>query len=314
MIQSDAKSSFAALVTAQSTQEIDTAEIGPEGIAEVIFAVRALPKKKTAEADLTGGTDDEIWVGNAGGVEVTVDVARLECVREIFERPAIADRCLDKAAYGIGDLFAATVTHSDVEQHAVVVSCGFLELLKRFEHRTGKVLEAPNSLDAYAMFVDARVRGKVACFALEELHKVCDLELGTFVEVVGAEDPNCHMRDTQAEAPLEHLMCLFHTEIVAEKEVVQAQLAGEAPVAVQDKADVSRCGVCTNFLLETLLIEVIERFGHRSGETNERIAQHVSERMPFEGRALGPDHCRRAYCAMDEGFLNSHMIPSACFL
>src|SRR5690242_9329628 len=69
-----AVTTLAGRVGPDRTQEIDAAEVGPVGLAEVELALRALPEQEAAEALLAGGSDHQVRIGLALGVEVLCDV------------------------------------------------------------------------------------------------------------------------------------------------------------------------------------------------------------------------------------------------
>src|SRR4029077_12749190 len=99
----------AALPLAEGTQrpqEVDLAEVGPVGLAEVELAVRALPEQEPAEPLLPGGADDEVRVGLALGVQVLGDVLDVDHLGELLDARAATGVLLQERAHGIGDLTA----------------------------------------------------------------------------------------------------------------------------------------------------------------------------------------------------------------
>src|SRR5215472_10641784 len=72
-IRSAAIAPPALLKGANSAQEIDFAEGRPQHIGKIEFAVRALPQQEAGEADLTARANDQIGVGQTGGVKMTGD-------------------------------------------------------------------------------------------------------------------------------------------------------------------------------------------------------------------------------------------------
>ena len=50
------------LVAPDGAQKVDAPEGGPVGVAEVVFAVGALPEQEAAQPDLAAGADDEVGV------------------------------------------------------------------------------------------------------------------------------------------------------------------------------------------------------------------------------------------------------------
>jgi hypothetical protein len=73
---------------AQCSQEVDLAERGPVGIAEVQFGVHALPAHEAGDALLTAGADDQVGIGLPGCVQVPGDVVGGEDFGEPGERTA----------------------------------------------------------------------------------------------------------------------------------------------------------------------------------------------------------------------------------
>src|SRR5699024_12775843 len=69
-IPSPAEAALPHRVRAQRPQEIHSEEIGPECLAEVEFAVRALPEEEPAKTLLAGGPDHGvgIWLPPGGHV------------------------------------------------------------------------------------------------------------------------------------------------------------------------------------------------------------------------------------------------------
>src|SRR3982751_5715020 len=62
----------------QRPQEVDLAEVGPVGLAEVELAVRALPQQEAAEPLLARGADHQVRIRLALGVEVLRDVVDVD--------------------------------------------------------------------------------------------------------------------------------------------------------------------------------------------------------------------------------------------
>src|SRR5690606_27681281 len=64
-----AEAALALRVAAQRAKEVDLAEVRQDRIADVVFRERGLQEQEPADPLLPGGTDDEIWVRLAFGVE-----------------------------------------------------------------------------------------------------------------------------------------------------------------------------------------------------------------------------------------------------
>src|ERR1700729_1064204 len=61
-------------VAAKCPQEVDLAERGPVGVAEVELGVHGLPEQEVGYALLAAGPDDQVGVGLPGRVQVPGDV------------------------------------------------------------------------------------------------------------------------------------------------------------------------------------------------------------------------------------------------
>src|SRR3954468_2690603 len=69
----------------QRAQEVDPAEVGPQGVAEVELRMRTLPEQEPTEALLARRTDDEVRVGLTPGVEVLGNVLHVEQRRDLLQ-------------------------------------------------------------------------------------------------------------------------------------------------------------------------------------------------------------------------------------
>src|SRR6202035_1076200 len=75
-------------VAAKCPQEVDLAERGPVGVAEVELGVHGLPEQEVGYALLAAGPDDQVGVGLPGRVQVPGDVVGGEGLGEPGERAA----------------------------------------------------------------------------------------------------------------------------------------------------------------------------------------------------------------------------------
>jgi hypothetical protein len=75
-------------VAAQCSQEVDLAERGPVGAAEVHFRVHGLPEQEAGYALLAVGADDQVGIGLPGCVQAPGDVVGGEGLGESGERAA----------------------------------------------------------------------------------------------------------------------------------------------------------------------------------------------------------------------------------
>jgi hypothetical protein len=67
------KAAIASLVIQQCLMKGVAVKIRPEGFGEVKLGVGQLPEEVIAEALFATGTDEEVWVWNALGVEVLLN-------------------------------------------------------------------------------------------------------------------------------------------------------------------------------------------------------------------------------------------------
>src|SRR3569833_323735 len=91
--RSDGSGAVAAMsrgVGADRPQEVDLAEVRPDGLAEVELRVGALPEHEAGEALLSRRADDEIRVGLAAGVEMLGNVLNVEDLGEFLDAGAPA--------------------------------------------------------------------------------------------------------------------------------------------------------------------------------------------------------------------------------
>src|SRR5215204_1656070 len=104
-------------VGADGPQEVDPAEVGPIGLAEVELRLGTLPEQEAAEPLLSRRTDHEVRVGLALGVEVVGDVLDIDDPRELLQRGAFGGVLLEEGPYGVRDLAASAVPDGDVDDH-----------------------------------------------------------------------------------------------------------------------------------------------------------------------------------------------------
>src|SRR3990172_4138404 len=85
----------ALLIIPDGSEEADLAKGGPVGVAEVEFAVGALPEEEAREADLAARPDNEIRIGKIVHVEILADLFGRDLVGHLHEghpppRPILA--------------------------------------------------------------------------------------------------------------------------------------------------------------------------------------------------------------------------------
>src|SRR4249919_445875 len=108
---SGTEAALALRIRADRPQEVDLAEVGPVGLAEVELALGALPQEEAAEALLPRRPDHQVRIGLALGVEVLGDVVDVDDLGELLETRAALGVLLEQRPDGIGDLAATAVRH-----------------------------------------------------------------------------------------------------------------------------------------------------------------------------------------------------------
>src|SRR5262245_1133804 len=119
-------------VRADGAQEVDLAEVGPVGLAEVELALRRLPEQEPAEALLPGGTDHQVGVGLTLRVEVLGDVLDVDRLGHLLEAAAALGLALEQRPHRVGDLAPAAVRDGHVDQHALHVGGRLHGLLQAY--------------------------------------------------------------------------------------------------------------------------------------------------------------------------------------
>src|SRR5689334_676153 len=184
-------------VGAQRPQEVDVAEVGPVGLAELELTVGALPQQEPPEPLLPGGADHQVGVGLALGVEVLGDVLDVEDLGELLDRGPPGGVLLQHRADGVGDLAPTAVADRDVDQQAVDVAGrirGLLELVRRLgrqQVQRADGVEPP-----------AAGGGQPGDGGLDDPQQRGELGGGT-VEVVGGQQPEGDDLDADLLAPTE---------------------------------------------------------------------------------------------------------------
>ena len=112
-----AEAALALGVRADRAQEVDPAEVGPVGLAEVELAVRALPQQEAAEPLLARGADHQVGVGLALGVEVLGDVLDVDDLGELLE-----SRCPARRAPGSSERTASAISRRPPYPTAMLTS------------------------------------------------------------------------------------------------------------------------------------------------------------------------------------------------
>jgi len=110
-----AQAALPARVVAQRAQEVDTPEIRPVDLTEVVLRVHRLPQQEAGQTLLTRGADDQVRIRLALGVQVLGDVLLGQRVRYLLQggpgRGPLAQEIADR----VGDLLPPAVADGDID-------------------------------------------------------------------------------------------------------------------------------------------------------------------------------------------------------
>src|SRR5918993_275770 len=218
---------------AQRPEEVNLAEVGPVGLAEVELTVRALPQEEASEALFPRRADDEVRVRLTLRVEVLGDVLDIDDLGELLDARASRGVLLEERAHGIRDLAPAAVAHGDVDEHALDVTGPVIGGLEAAGGRRGQEVEGTDGVDAPSMGVREAVHG-----SLDDAEQRAKLTLRT-VEVVGREQPERDDLDPYLVAPRQEVGDVVGAGLVA---LAGAGAPGTRPptVPVEHDPDVPR--------------------------------------------------------------------------
>src|SRR6201997_5329524 len=87
-----AVAAFAFLIVDEGFEEAGAIEIGPESFGDEDFGVGNLPEEEIADAHFAGGSDEEIGVGEIGGVEMAGEIFFGDGLRRMIHGWNLADR------------------------------------------------------------------------------------------------------------------------------------------------------------------------------------------------------------------------------
>ena len=136
----------------------------------------------------------------------------------------------------IGDLLATAVRDRDREDQGAIVSRRPLSCSKRSPSRRRQEIEATHGFDPNTVTVDRGVSSQSLEVSTADVR---DPRLRSS-QVVDRSHPKRHGRDSEIEAPSEHVVELLGAEIVGCSGMGEAVLGGVAAVAIKDNPDVAR--------------------------------------------------------------------------
>src|SRR5450631_991104 len=160
-----AVAAFAFLVFDEGFEQAGAVEIGPERFGDEHFGVGDLPEEEIADAHFSAGTNQEIGIGQAVGVEVagelifgdaldvTISVS-IDLAIAVRVGVAVAVALREYRVHRVDDLGAAAVVQSDTQAHAAVGGGAFGGFADVFLHRGRKIAGAAEKAHANIVFLD----------------------------------------------------------------------------------------------------------------------------------------------------------------
>src|SRR5690349_1016232 len=237
-------------VRAQRAEEVDPAERGPVGVAEVELGLGALPQQESAQALLSRGPDDQVRIGLAGRVQVLGDVLDIEDAGQLLDRGALGRVGLQQGPDRVRDLPPAAVADGHVDQQAAAAGRDLAGVLERTGGLRGQQVQGPDRVDSPAA-VDELAHG-----FLDDPQQRLELA-GRAAQVVGRQQPQGDHLDAVLLAPLQQLEDLVGALLVPPADVGHSRRPGPAPVAVAHHANVVRDRSRRQTPLEPPLIEPV---------------------------------------------------------
>ena len=211
--------------------EVVGGEVGPERVGDEDFGVGDLPEQEVGDAVFAGGADEQIGIGDAGGVETGLELGLVDGIG----REQAGGDVAGEAAGGIGEFGAAAVVEGEAEHGAGAVRGGGGDGVKGGEHGGGQALAAAD--DGETEIFAGEFFALTFAVSDAEVHQGLDFLGGAFPvferegvegDVLDAEQaagPNDGADGGGAGAMAEH--------------AGQAMGAGPAPIAVHDESDVA---------------------------------------------------------------------------
>src|SRR5258708_28298399 len=137
-----AEAALAALEVVQGDEEVELAEVGPQGLGPADLRVSELPEEEIGDAHVAAGASHQLQGRQARGPEplldgLGVDLRRLE--------PILGDA----ASHG-DDLLAAAVAERARQDHLVVLRAVEPQLLQRIAHPRGQPVQLADGVQADA--------------------------------------------------------------------------------------------------------------------------------------------------------------------
>jgi hypothetical protein len=115
-------------------------------VTEPALAVSALPQHEIADPLLARGTDDQVGVGLATGIEMVGDHLGGEQVGQLFEAAALLAVAAQDAAHRVRDLAPPAVPDGEVDVQPGVCEGARLRTLERLSERVGQAVGSTDVL------------------------------------------------------------------------------------------------------------------------------------------------------------------------
>src|SRR5918995_5959014 len=88
----------------QGAKEVHLTEVRPVRVGKVVLGMGRLPQQEAGQPDLAGGADDQVGVGDAGGVQVAGDLVGGDHAGGLAQLQALVAVLGQQPADGVGDL------------------------------------------------------------------------------------------------------------------------------------------------------------------------------------------------------------------
>jgi len=219
-------------VVADGLEQLRSAEIGPEHVAEVQLGVGEPVEQEVGDATLTTGTDDEIGIAVfEAGHEPVEGLAG-----DLFRGHLPLGHAARELFGGLGDFFSPSVAERQVEGHLVLVAALAAQGVEHRPNHPRQAANVANGVQTNAVVEDFVALGEQEL--PEQGHESVDLELRPrpvlLAKCVQSERPKAQTPGNANDAT--HGLGTLAVALDAGK----AALLRPTPVAVHDDADVGR--------------------------------------------------------------------------
>src|SRR5262245_39108636 len=102
-------------VTSESPEEVDLPEVGPVHVREIELGVGTLPEQESGQTLFAAGTDDEVGIRLALGVEMLRDVVDVEHLGELLDGATALRVLVQQRPDRVRDLSSTAVADGDID-------------------------------------------------------------------------------------------------------------------------------------------------------------------------------------------------------